>query len=146
MIPPFADAVVIDAPAPAVWRVLTDPAHMRAWMGEPVMKLDVAVDWRVGGEFLVRGVHHGRFENRGRVLVFEPEHRLSYTHLSSVSRLPDVPESYTTFDFLLAPVRDGTRLQLTLAGFPTESIYRHLAFYWSGTLAVLKRYVETTRI
>lgn len=143
MDPSFADSIMIDAPALALWKVLTEPDHMRAWMGEPVMKLEVAADWRVGGSFVVRGVHHGRFENRGTVLAFEPGRRLSYTHLSSMSRLPDVPESYTRFDFQLEPAGEGTRLELTLTGFPTDSIYRHLAFYWSGTLAVLKRYAET---
>lgn len=139
----FAEGIVIDAPISVVWRVLTEPTHMRVWMGEPTMELDISVDWRVGGTFRVRGTLHGRFENRGTVLAFEPERRLCYTHLSSVSRLQDLPESYTHFDFVLKPEGEGTRLDLTLTNFPTDSIYRHLAFYWSGTLVVLKRYVES---
>lgn len=139
----FAEDILMDVPVPAVWRLLTEPAHMRAWMGEPEMRLEISADWRVGGMISVRGQHHGRFENRGTVLVFEPRQRLCYTHLSSVSRLPDVPESYVRFDFTLSPEEGGTRLELQLTNFPTDSIYRHLAFYWSGTLPILKRYAES---
>lgn len=143
MHPPMTESVTIDASVPIVWQALTEPAHMAAWMGEPEMKLEVLADWRVGGAVIVRGVHYGRFENRGTVLAFEPGQRLGYTHLSSISHLPDVPESYTHLDFRLKSAGEGTRLELTLAGFPTDTIYRHLAFYWSGTLELLKRYAES---
>lgn len=139
----FAQGINIDAPMSVVWEVLTEPSHMRAWMGEPEMELEVSADWRVGGMLSVRGTHHGHFENSGTVRVFEPERRLRYTHLSSVSRLPDLPESYTDVDFVLSLEGEGTRLDLTLTNFPTDSIYKHLAFYWSGTLVVLKRYIES---
>jgi uncharacterized protein YndB with AHSA1/START domain len=141
----FSETIDIDASTLRVWKALTGPEHMRTWMGDPAMELEVAVDWRVGGAMSVRGIHHGYFENRGVVLAFEPETRLSYTHLSSVSRLPDAPESYSTLDFRLQQAGERTRLALTLTGFPTDTIYRHLAFYWSGTLSALKRYVEAAQ-
>lgn len=144
MVGRFAEGMLMDVPVPAVWRLLTEPAHMRAWMGEPEMKLEISADWRVGGTIRVRGLHHGHFENRGTVLAFDPQRRLCYTHLSSVSRLPDVPESYVQFHFALSPEGEGTRLDLQLTNFPTDSIFRHLAFYWSGTLPILKRYAEST--
>lgn len=138
----FQESIAIDAPAAVVWESLTDPAHMRAWMGEPAMKLEVLTDWIVGSPFIVRGFHYGRFENRGTVLAFEPSRRLSYTHLSSLSKLPDESQNYTIFDFRLAQEEERTLLQLELSQFPTETIFKHLAFYWPATLDVLKRYVE----
>ena len=76
------------------------------------------------------------------VLAFEPPTVLRYSHLSSLSRLPDAPESYSVFEFRLAQRGGGTSLTVLLSGFPTESIRKHLEFYWRGTLGVLKRFVE----
>ena len=142
-IPPHVDRMVtIDATPTAVWRALTAPTLMRQWMGEPEMQLEIDTDWMVGGPIVVRGFHHVRFENRGTVRTFEPERVLEYTQLSSLSRLPDVPESHCVIGFALAPHRGGTSLTLTLRDFPTHTIYKHLDFYWRTTLEVLKQFVE----
>jgi|GEM_PF-3423452 len=44
--------------------------------------------------------------------------------------------------FALTPGEDGTELSLTLRNFPTEVIYKHLAFYWNVTIVLLKKFVE----
>jgi uncharacterized protein YndB with AHSA1/START domain len=134
--------VTIGAPPAAVWEALTTPELMKQWMGEPEMDVAVETDWVVGGPIRVTGFHHARFENRGTVLRFEPNQELRYSHLDSVSRLPDVPENYSVIDFRLTPVEGGTSLTVTLSGFPTESILKHLEFYWRGTIGVFKKFVE----
>lgn len=134
--------VVIHAPPARVWAWLTDPAQMPRWMGEPEMRVEVETAWTVGGPIVVRGFHHLAFENRGTVLCFEPGERLRYTHLSSLSRLADEPGSYSTIDFELTAVSGGAALRVSVRGFPTESIFRHLDFYWRGTMSVLKALAE----
>jgi len=142
-IPPFVERTVTIAAMPAVvWRALTEPALMRQWMGEPEMQIEIDTDWMVGGPFVVRGFHHVRFEGRGTVRTFAPERALEYTQLSSVSRLPNVPENHSVIRFALTPQGDGTSLTLTLSEFPTHTIYKHLDFYWRTTLGVLKQFVE----
>jgi hypothetical protein len=115
---------------------------MKTWMGEPEMAVQIDVDWVIGSPIVVKGVHHVPFKNTGTVLAFEPETCLAYTHLSSLSRLPDEPSSYTILEFRLATVNDATSLELRASGFPTASIFKHLEFYWGGTLEILKRHVE----
>lgn len=136
-------SITINAPPTAVWRALTDLSLMKQWMAEPEMHLEIFTDWQTGSPVVMKGWHHTAFENRGSVLRFEPESVLQYTHLSSVSRLPDKHENYTVIGFRLAPEPPhSTSLHLAISNFPTESIFRHFDFYWRVTLPILKRFVE----
>jgi uncharacterized protein YndB with AHSA1/START domain len=133
--------VHINAPTSEVWESLTKPELMKKWMFET--ELHIITDWKVGTPIVIRGNLNGKnFENNGTVLQFEPKKILQYSHLSSLSRLPDKPENYTILDFRLAPIENQTSLTLTVNNFPTESIYKHLAFYWNVTLEILKRMIE----
>lgn len=137
-------SIAIAAPPSSVWRALTDPSFMKQWMAEPDVSLDIVTDWQPGSPIVMTGRHTVAFENRGTVLLFEPESVLQYTHLSSISRLPDKPESYTHIEFRLTPSGpDSTSLHLTVSNFPTESIFRHFDFYWRVTLPILQRFIES---
>ena len=140
----FTKTVQIDAHIAKVWDTLTAPKLMKKWMSET--EIDIITDWRVGGPILTRGRLHGiKFENQGTVLQFEPEKILRYSHLSSISRLPNRPESYSILEFRLAPVDNQTTLTIAVSNFPTETIHKHLAFYWNVTLEILKRRIEEER-
>lgn len=112
----------------------------------PDIELHIITDWKVGNPMTIRGTLNRKdFENRGTVLQFEPETSLRYSHLSSISRLPDRPESYSIVEFRLQPMDNQTTLALTLSNFPTVSIYKHLTFYWNVALEVLKKVIEEQR-
>lgn len=136
------EQVLINAPVSAVWEALTHIERMKEWMGEPDMRLKIETDWQVGNKFVVRGHLHGHFQNTGVVRDFDPMKRLTYTHLSSLSRLPDNPENHATIDFHLAPVHNATSLTLSITSPRSVTIFEHLQFYWRGTLQVLKQHVE----
>jgi uncharacterized protein YndB with AHSA1/START domain len=146
-------SVVIHASIDDVWRALTDPTRMAAWMGDPSMNVSVETTWAVGGLIVVRGHHHVDFENRGVVVVVDAPRALAYTMLSSLSRLPDVPANHTTLAFALSSTPTSTptstppstTLALTLGPFANFGIQRHLEFYWQVTLGVLKRSIEEHR-
>lgn len=136
--------VNINAAASKVWETLTNPELMKKWMFET--EIHITTNWKVGTPIVIRGnLNRKNFENNGTVLQFEPEKILRYSHLSSLSRLPDQPENYSVLEFRLASIENQTTLTLTLSNFPTESIYKHLAFYWNVTLEVLKRMIEEDR-
>ncbi len=141
----IVQSIDIDAPPDAVWRALTEPQQVAAWMSGDEFALDTA--WTIGGPIAFRGRLHGRipFENTGTVLAFDPPHRLGYTHYSSLSRraFPDTPEHRVTIAFSLAPSPAGTTLALVLDNLVDDAVRGHLAFYWDVTLVVLKRWCET---
>lgn len=138
----FCEEVMLYAPASTVWKHLVDPNSMSEWLGGSDYAVEVDTTWEVGSPIVVRGVHHLPFESKGVVLAFKPHQALSYTQLNSLSRLPDQPSSYTTLSFALEATGSQTMLRFEASGFPTSVIYKHLRFYWQGTLDVFKRYVE----
>ena len=136
----FSTTVTIDAAPMQVWTILTD--QMTGWMGEPEMQIEIITDWKVNSPILIKGFHHVKFENKGIVLQYEEGSRLSYSHLSNVSRLPDIPENYTILEFVLAPAGEGSFLTLNIENFPTEVIRKHLEFYWRTTIFKIKKVAE----
>ncbi len=136
------NTIIIDAAPDVVWRFLTEPELMKQWMGEKEMDIKVETDWKVGNPITITGFHHANFQNTGIVVDYNNQERLSYSHLSSLSGLPDVLENYSSITFLLETIDQNTQLTLHIENFPTETIYRHMEFYWRGTLSVLKDFIE----
>lgn len=135
-------SVSIEAEPIVVWSFLTDIDKMKQWMGEEEMKINIQTDWTIGNPISISGFHHIQFENKGTVLHFDIEKKLCYTHLSTLSRLSDIKEHYTILTFLLKQIGGHTELLMQIENFPTDSIYRHLNFYWAGTLFQLKELIE----
>lgn len=138
----FSKTVAINSTPAKIWAALTETSQMIKWLGDPEMQLEVHTTWEIGTAIRILGFHHVKFENKGVVLAYEPERRLSYSHLSSVSRLPDTPENYTILEFLLRPTERHTEVTLNIENFQTDLIRKHLEFYWRTTLETVKKYVE----
>ena len=134
--------VSIDASLSKVWKYLISPSLMKKWMGDPQMNIEITTDWIVGNPIIIKGFHHVNFENKGTVLQFVPLQIIRYSHLSSISRLPDTIENHSVITFLIAQKERKILLEIQVENFPTESIYKHLAFYWQGTASVLKNLIE----
>lgn len=136
---------LIPAPRPILWKYLTDLELIASWMGDEEMHLTIETEWVEGSAIVIRADHNGLFENRGDVLSVVSESLLAYDYISSISDLPDLPENRTRIQFELfdaegdSGAESGTLLKLTISGFPTASIYHHVAFYWRGTLGILSR-------
>jgi uncharacterized protein YndB with AHSA1/START domain len=140
---PIHKIISIEATPAAVWEALTNPARMKQWMAETT--IEIVTSWEVGSPIIIQGNWHStRFKNTGRVLRFEPGKCVCYSHLSSLSALPDNTENHTIIEFRLSPQQNSTQLELVLSNFPTEAIYRHFAFYWNVALVLLKKMVEQT--
>lgn len=135
--------VLIKATPMEVWQALTWPPMMKKWMSD--LEIDINTDWEIHSAITIQGQEPtGKkgFTNNGIVLKFKPGHVLQYSHLSSLSDLADVPENYTLIEFKLAPDDNYTIVNLTLENFPTEAIYKHIDYYWTVTLDVLKQQLE----
>lgn len=138
----FKKSISINTSASNVWKALTDTQAMAAWMLDS--EITIHTSWEPGSSISISGDLHGiPFENKGNVLIYEENRLLSYSHLSSLSELPDEKESYTTMEFRLNSEEEKTLLSLTITGFPTETIFRHLQMYWNVTLGEIKKAAES---
>lgn len=138
----FSTNTTINASPAQVWKTLTTLETMTQWLGDPDMAIEVQTTWQINTPIIIKGFHHVQFENKGLILVFDKERKLSFTHLDSISKLPDIPESYSTLTFNLEPMGNETILSLIIENFPTESIRKHLEFYWRTTLVMIKNKAE----
>jgi len=131
--------VVIDAPKSEVWRAFTDPALIKQYM----FGADVITDWKVDSPIYWKGVYNGkRYEDKGRILAFDPEERLQFTHFSPMSGKPDEPENYHTITIDLEEENGRTRIQLTQDNNDNEGDREHSESNWTQVLNGLKRVVE----
>ncbi|MFA6262275.1 MAG: SRPBCC domain-containing protein [Bacteroidia bacterium] len=138
----FSASVTINSEPSNVWKTLTDIKLMSKWLGEPEMNIEVQTDWGINSPIYIRGFHHINFENKGTILKYDKEKRLSFTHLSSVSSLADTKDNYTIIEFILTRIDKQTQLTVNIENFPTETIRKHLEFYWRTTVLTIKERTE----
>jgi uncharacterized protein YndB with AHSA1/START domain len=138
--------ILINASCADVWEHLINLELIEKWIGEPEMNIEIITDWKIGEPIIIKGFHHGEFENRGTILQFTPNKVLQYSHLSSISRLSDRLENYSIITFKLSPSKGQTSLDFIIENFPTESIFKHLEFYWNVTLGLIKLNVEEMKV
>jgi uncharacterized protein YndB with AHSA1/START domain len=139
----ISKSIRLNASLSAVWAALTQQELMKRWMSDS--EIEIITTWEVGSPIIINAQeisYKTAFKNTGVVLQFLKEQVLEYSHLSSLSRLADQPENCTLIKFSLQQEGDHTLLELNLSNFPTESHYKHIDFYWTITLEVLKRFLE----
>ena len=127
-----------------VWRVLTNARTV----GSLFMGSTVETDFHVGSPITFKGEFKGRrYEDKGEILGVDECRRLSFSHYSGMSGVPDEPENYHVVTFDLRPAPEGTRVVLTqsnLTGGVRKSDIEHKADYektWSMVLDGLDKAV-----
>lgn len=105
-------AKAIHASTPDVWAAITTPATLKKFF----FGADVESDWKVGSPIRMTGEFKGRtYQDKGDILVADPERCLSFSHWSAMSGKPDAPENYHIVTFDLVAETAGTTVTLTQA-------------------------------
>ncbi|HET7689433.1 MAG TPA: SRPBCC domain-containing protein [Nocardioidaceae bacterium] len=129
----------ISASAADVWKALTEPDLIEKYL----VGARVESSWEPGTPITWKGEYDGRsYEDKGEVLVVEPEHRLEVTHFSPLSGQPDAPENYHRVAYEITDHGDKVHLTLSQDNNASEDEARHSAETWRTMLENLKRLLE----
>ena len=131
--------IAINAPASRVWDALTRPDLIRQYL----FGTKVTTDWRAGSPITYEGTWEGKaYKDKGQVLQVEPGRLLVSTFWSSLSGLPDIPESYQTVHYELAAEGSRTRLTVTQENNATQEDASHSEQNWKIVLDGIKKLLE----
>ena len=132
-------AIAINAPASRVWDALTKPDLIKQYL----FGTKVTTDWRAGSPITYEGTWEGKaYKDKGKVLQVEPGKLLVSTFWSSLSGLPDIPESYQTVHYELAAEGSRTRLTVTQENNATQEDASHSEQNWKIVLDGIKKLLE----
>ena len=136
---PVSLSIAIEAPVARVWDALTRPELLRQYL----FGTEMTADWWVGGAIMYRGEWKGTtYEDKGTVMIWEPQRLLVTSYYSPLSGLEDRPENYQTVSWRLSATDRGTTLTLTQDNNPTPEAAEYAGKNWDTVLAGLKRLLE----
>jgi uncharacterized protein YndB with AHSA1/START domain len=102
--------VSVNAAKGTVWKVVTDPVHVRQWQYGSVLD----TNWSIGGPIRFTTEWDGQtFEQWGRVLTFDEPNKLSYSLFAPRPELEDRAENYFTMTYELTDGDGVTVLTIT---------------------------------
>ena len=132
-------SATIDAPVSKVWEALTQPEIIKQYF----FNTDTHTSWKVGSPIRFTGEWEGKtYEDKGTVLAFEPNKRLSYTYWSSMSGAEDLPENYVTVTYQLSEENGKTKVEISQDNIPDENTKEHSEGNWNKVLGNLKQLLE----
>jgi uncharacterized protein YndB with AHSA1/START domain len=131
--------ISIAAPGEKVWNALVNPEAIKQYM----FGTNVVSAWREGSPIVWKGEWQGKsYEDKGVILQIKPGQIIQYTHFSSLSGLPDRPESYQTVTIEMSADGHQTHISLAQDNNATEEARAHSEKNWGMMLAALKKFLE----
>ena len=144
-------SISISAPSREVWQALVDPEAISQYM----FGTTAVSDWREGRPIVWKGEWKGEaYEDKGVILQLEPGRRITYSHFSPLSGLPDEPQNYhtVTVELTAGGEQEGvgdqavggeqTHVSLEQDNNASEEARAHSEQNWQAMLAALKELVE----
>ena len=133
------DSITINAPAARVWEALTKPDLIKQWF----FGVDTQTDWKVGSPIVHKGEFQGKpYEDKGKIVRFEPGKVLEHTHWSAGSKLADSPENYQHVTYSLNEQNGKTELTITEVNLPSEEVKEMSEKSWKMVMGALKKLLE----
>ncbi|MCZ7609649.1 MAG: SRPBCC domain-containing protein [Ignavibacterium sp.] len=128
----------INASVEKVWKALTNAEIVKQYF----FGSNQETDWKIGSTILWTGEYEGtKYVDKGKVLEFLPNKKLSYSYLSSWSGLDDKPENYLLVSYEVKSIETGTELIITQSNYDEEKA-KHSEGNWAVVIDGLKKLVE----
>ena len=135
-----ANAIInIKATASEVWRALTVPELIKQYF----FGTEAISDWQEGSPIVFKGEWEGKsYEDKGIILIVEPDKLFRYNYWSSTSGIEDHPENYMVVTYELFEEGGVTTLTLTQENIPDEERKVHSEQSWRMVMNGMKEMLE----
>lgn len=131
--------IAINAAKAEVWDALVNPEKIKKYL----FGTETKTDWQVGSPIVFSGMWDDKpYEDKGKVLAFEPERTLTYNYWSNLSGTEDIPENYANIIYTVEEQGDETLLTVTQDGFKDDAAVERSEGDWSAVLEELKKVAE----
>ena len=130
-------SITLAAPVEKVWEALTRPEQIKQYF----FGTEAETDWKPGSPIYFRGIWQGKaYEDKGKVIEVKKYERISFSHWSSLSGKPDLPNNYQiiTYGLRTEPGRTVVTVDQDCPEQESESCESN----WKIVLAGLKKVVE----
>lgn len=139
MVKELKKSIAINASKTEVWDALVNPEKIKKYL----FGTETKTDWQVGNPIVFSGMWDDKpYEDKGKVLTFEPEHTLTYNYWSNLSGTEDIPENYANISYTVEEQGDTTLLTITQDGFKDDAAVERSEGDWSVVLEELKKVAE----
>jgi uncharacterized protein YndB with AHSA1/START domain len=102
-------SIEVQAPAEALWKVLTDNTLIPQYMFGCVAE----TDWKPGSALLWKGAADGKLYVKGSVVAANEPHRLEYTVIDPNNpSVPDIPANYLTMIYEIREQSEGSVFEI----------------------------------
>lgn len=132
-------SITINASKADVWDALVNPEKIKKYL----FGTETKTDWEVGSPIVFSGMWDDKpYEDKGKVLAFEPEQTLTYNYWSNLSGTEDIPENYANIAYTVEEQGNETLLTVTQDGFKDDAAVERSEGDWSAVLEELKKIAE----
>ncbi|MBS1652899.1 MAG: SRPBCC domain-containing protein [Bacteroidetes bacterium] len=128
----------IKAPIEKVWEALTNPVILKQYF----FGTEMITNWEIGSSIIFQGEWEGqKYKDKGEVLEYERNKKLSYSYLSSWSGKEDLPENYLWVCYEVK--KDGTNTELTIhqSNYDEERA-KHSEKSWDLLITEMRKFIE----
>ena len=103
----------------------------------------VISDWKEGSKIVWKGEWQGRsYEDKGKILRFQPKSQLQYSHFTPSTGLEDIPENYHIVTIDLEEKNNLTHVSLTQDNNADQKTKDYSEKNWKMMLDGLKKLLE----
>lgn len=129
---------LIKASLEKVWDALINPELVKQYFFGSSQE----TTWEVGAPILWEGEYEGQnYVDKGVVLEFIPNEKVSYSYLSNWAGLDDIADNYLFVSYEVKPTESGTELTITQSNYDEEKA-SHSNENWGIVIDGLKKLVE----
>jgi uncharacterized protein YndB with AHSA1/START domain len=131
--------IIINAPAPLVWKALTDTEIVKQYF----FGTEQVSDWKEDSDIVWTGEWDGKaYRDHGKILEINPGKFVTYSYWSSMSGTDDKPENYQNVSYNVTEDNGVTTLDIIQDNIKDEAAKEHSEQNWQHLFGAMKDMVE----